>query len=73
LHILFIISVAGHAGKLVFGKLAGKNIVCMQGRVHLYEGVEAWKVKKKLYNLSKQFNINQPNTNSIPYVMHLRK
>lgn len=37
-------SVAGHAGKLVFGKLAGKNIVCMQGRVHLYEGVEAWKV-----------------------------
>ena len=27
-----------HAGKLVFGELAGKSIVVMQGRFHLYEG-----------------------------------
>jgi len=34
----------GHEGKLVFGKLEGKSCVCMQGRVHLYEGYPAWKV-----------------------------
>ncbi len=28
----------GHAGKLVFGKLEGVNVVIMQGRVHYYEG-----------------------------------
>jgi purine-nucleoside phosphorylase len=31
-------AVAGHAGKLVFGKHAGLAIAAMQGRVHLYEG-----------------------------------
>jgi purine-nucleoside phosphorylase len=31
-------SVPGHAGKFVFGKLAGAPVVLMQGRVHLYEG-----------------------------------
>ncbi len=30
--------VAGHAGNLVFGEAAGVPIVCMQGRVHFYEG-----------------------------------
>lgn len=28
----------GHAGRFVFGTLNGKNVMCMQGRVHLYEG-----------------------------------
>ncbi|OMH79048.1 Purine nucleoside phosphorylase [Zancudomyces culisetae] len=28
----------GHAGELVFGKLSGKNVVCMKGRFHCYEG-----------------------------------
>lgn len=31
-------SVAGHAGKLVYGKLAGKNVLALQGRFHYYEG-----------------------------------
>src|SRR5262245_34885734 len=31
-------TVAGHPGKLIFGKLSGKNVVVMQGRFHFYEG-----------------------------------
>ncbi len=35
----FVISTApSHAGNLVIGKLSGKNVAVMQGRVHLYEG-----------------------------------
>ncbi|XP_073328913.1 purine nucleoside phosphorylase 6 [Pagrus major] len=33
-----ISTVPGHAGKLVFGKLHGRECVCMQGRFHFYEG-----------------------------------
>ncbi len=31
-------TVEGHAGNLVIGRLNGKDIVCMQGRFHYYEG-----------------------------------
>jgi purine-nucleoside phosphorylase len=31
-------TVESHAGKLIFGKLAGKNVIAMQGRFHRYEG-----------------------------------
>lgn len=31
-------TVQGHVGKLVFGKLQGRECVCMQGRFHFYEG-----------------------------------
>lgn len=31
-------TVAGHHGRLVFGRLEGRSVVCLQGRVHLYEG-----------------------------------
>ena len=28
----------GHNGRLIFGMLGGKQVVCMQGRLHYYEG-----------------------------------
>ena len=31
-------TVAGHAGRFLFGEIAGKKAVVMQGRVHYYEG-----------------------------------
>lgn len=31
-------TVEGHSGKLIFGKLAGKDVLAMQGRFHYYEG-----------------------------------
>lgn len=31
-------TVAGHAGRLIFGWLGGKRVVAMQGRFHYYEG-----------------------------------
>jgi len=31
-------AVAGHAGNFCFGEVDGISVICMQGRVHLYEG-----------------------------------
>lgn len=31
-------TVEGHKGRMIFGKLGGKNVVAMQGRFHYYEG-----------------------------------
>jgi len=37
----FLTSTApGHAGKLIFGTLAGKRLVCLSGRFHSYEGYD---------------------------------
>lgn len=33
-------TVEGHAGKLVYGKLGGKEVLVMKGRFHYYEGYE---------------------------------
>ena len=33
-------TVEGHNGKLIFGKLGGKDIIAMQGRFHFYEGYD---------------------------------
>ena len=35
---LAVSTVPGHAGRFVFGKLGGTDVVLMKGRVHLYEG-----------------------------------
>lgn len=34
-------SVESHAGKLIFGKLAGRSVAILQGRCHYYEGYSA--------------------------------
>jgi purine-nucleoside phosphorylase len=34
-------TVVGHAGRFAFGTVSGVDILCMQGRVHLYEGHSA--------------------------------
>lgn len=31
-------TVEGHSGKLIFGHMAGKAVICMAGRFHFYEG-----------------------------------
>ena len=31
-------TVSGHAGQFVYGTMGGKRVICMQGRVHFYEG-----------------------------------
>ena len=37
-------TVVGHSGRLIFGKLGGKQVVAMQGRFHFYEGYTMEKV-----------------------------
>jgi purine-nucleoside phosphorylase len=37
-------AVAGHAGNFVFGSVAGREVIAMQGRVHMYEGHSAEQV-----------------------------
>ena len=37
-------TISGHAGRLIFGYLAGKKVVVQQGRIHYYEGYEMGEV-----------------------------
>ena len=39
----------GHAGNLVFGKIGNKEVVCMQGRFHYYEGFAMKEVTYPVY------------------------
>lgn len=41
----------GHAGRLVIGRLAGRRVALMQGRLHLYEGWSAQDVVLPVYLL----------------------
>lgn len=36
-------TVKGHAGKVLYGELSGVPVLCLQGRVHYYEGYPLWK------------------------------
>ncbi len=45
MHNVFVDTVQGHKGNLVFGYISGRPVVCMQGRFHFYEGHAPWKVK----------------------------
>ena len=60
----FLIStVESHSGKLIFGKLGGKNVIVMQGRFHYYEGYSMQEITfpvrvMKLLGISKLFISN---------------
>ena len=41
-------TVAGHSGRLLLGRWAGRTVVVAQGRSHLYEGYEAEKVTRMI-------------------------
>lgn len=45
-------TVEGHAGRLVFGKISGVDVLILQGRVHLYEGYSLKEVAYPIYLLA---------------------
>ena len=56
-------TVESHKGKLIFGKLGGKDVVAMQGRFHYYEGYNMQQVTypvrvMKLLGIEKLFVSN---------------
>lgn len=56
-------TVESHSGKLIFGKIAGKQVVVMQGRFHYYEGYSAREITfpvrvMKLLGIEKLFISN---------------
>ena len=51
-------TVAGHAGKLVFGKINGVEVVAMKGRFHFYEGYDMKTVTYPVF-VFKQFGIEK--------------
>lgn len=44
-------SVSGHKGQFVCGYLQNKKIICMQGRVHLYEGNSPQTIRQIIHGL----------------------
>lgn len=51
-------TVAGHNGQFVIGKIDNKEILCMQGRFHLYEGLDP-KVIAKVIQALKHIGIKE--------------
>src|SRR5690606_9988239 len=45
------VSVAGHAGRLILGRLGGCPLACLQGRVHLFEGASAEDIRTPVRTL----------------------
>jgi purine-nucleoside phosphorylase len=39
-------TVAGHSGKLIFGTIGDKKVICLQGRFHYYEG---WSMQETIF------------------------
>ena len=58
-------NVKGHAGKFIIGKLHGKDILCMQGRFHLYEGHAPARINEIILTLKllgiEKLTLNTPN------------
>jgi xanthosine phosphorylase len=44
-------TVSGHKGQLVCGELEGVDVICFQGRVHLYEGIDPQQLRPPMYML----------------------
>ncbi|MDO4502663.1 MAG: purine-nucleoside phosphorylase [Coriobacteriia bacterium] len=42
-------TVQGHAGRFILGTLSGKRVICMQGRLHAYEGNSAQQIAFPVY------------------------
>lgn len=48
----FLLStVKSHPGKFIYGKLSGKNVICMAGRFHYYEGYDENELAAPIYVL----------------------
>ncbi len=52
-----ISTVESHHGKLIFGTLAGKKVVAMQGRFHYYEGYSLQQVTFPVRVMSRRFGL----------------
>ena len=51
-------TVEGHNGELIYGMVEGKEVLCINGRVHLYEGNNPRKIAEAIYSL-KDLGIEQ--------------
>ncbi|MBP5698014.1 MAG: purine-nucleoside phosphorylase [Alphaproteobacteria bacterium] len=51
-------SVEGHRGELIYGTLEGKEIICVNGRVHLYEGHSPTNIAEAIHSL-KELGVKQ--------------
>lgn len=44
-------TVEGHHGNLILGSINGVSVVCLQGRVHLYEGGDPRTIRVPIYTM----------------------
>ncbi len=65
-------TVESHKGKLIFGKISGRNVIAMQGRFHFYEGYNMKEVTfpvrvMKLLGIKKLFVSNAAGAVNLDY------